>query len=237
MAQLDRAPVYGTGGWRFESSWLRHPRRAHRPLSPTSILVALSAAALAVAAFGLDASAAQACSCVVPPPPAEAREAAASVFEGRVQTVAADEEGVLQVSLEVVRTWKGADAERVEVRTRSGEAACGYTLEPGHSYLIYTETREGDEGGEWVSLCSRTRPIEEADEDVAAFGEGITPANPHGPEWEQLGSEPEQEPAEPPARGGCASCSAGAGGPGGLGAALALLLIATGLWRGRRDPR
>ena len=24
MAQLDRAPVYGTGGWRFESSWIRH---------------------------------------------------------------------------------------------------------------------------------------------------------------------------------------------------------------------
>ena len=25
IAQLDRAPVYGTGGWRFESSWVRHP--------------------------------------------------------------------------------------------------------------------------------------------------------------------------------------------------------------------
>ena len=172
---------------------------------------------------------ADACSCVAPPPPAEARAQAASVFEGRVVSMLSDEDRVLQVVFEVVRTWKGANAERLEVSTAANEAACGYTFREGESYLVYTDERDGTE---WTGLCSRTRPMTEAEEDVVAFGEGITPVDPTGPDWERIETTPGED--DPPARGGCASCTSAGEQSNAPASALLSLLVGGWLFARRR---
>ena len=132
---------------------------------------------------------------------------AGSVFEGRVTAIDAPEGGPVIVTLGVVRAWKRADVESFIVRTQAQGAACGYGFESGQSYLVYTH--QTDEGEEWVSLCSRTRPVEDeqAAADIDAMGAGVTPVDPTGGQ-----EEPPPEPAEVPPieeRGGCASCSVG----------------------------
>jgi hypothetical protein len=180
---------------------------------------------------------ARACSCMMQEQP-EAFEQAASVFEGRVvsQEHPTDPTGEVSVLLDVVRRWKGANEQEVQVVTASNSAACGYNFEDGRSYLVYTHAPTDEEGNpteglERVSLCSRTARIEEAAADLAAMGEGITPVDPHG------GTEAENDVASPPATtqtngqsAGCASCSifspneSGAAPILGSGLVIALLL-------------
>ena len=157
---------------------------------------------------------AHACSCMAQEQP-EAFGQAASVFEGRVVSLEhpTDPSGEVTVLLDVVRRWKGANEQQLQVVTASNSAACGYNFEDGRSYLVYTHAPTDEEGNptdglERVSLCSRTARIEDAAADLAAMGEGITPVDPHG------GSQAENDVAEPPATAqtntqsaGCASCS------------------------------
>ena len=197
-------------------------------------------ASLALAVAAIIAAAperAHACSCMMIEQP-EAFEQSASVFEGHVTRVEAPADphgaGQIRVTLDVVRTWKGADAEQVEVVTASNSAACGYNFEQGKSYLVYTNAGEAG-GPENVSLCSRTAPmdVDSAAADIAAMGEGVTPASPVDPAPPTTGGE---EPAPSPTSGGqttqyeagCASCAVGSerssAGPALLAGALVLLV-------------
>lgn len=150
----------------------------------------------------LVADPAHACSCV-PIDPRQAFERADAVFEGRVLEIerATDPTSPIRVTLAVVQHWKGIDTERAVLETSAGgTAACGVPFEVHTSWLVYA-AREG--GALTASLCSRTSRIEDAREDLAALGAGVVPV--------EVGPEDEVErraPDEPPARGGCASCSA-----------------------------
>lgn len=108
-----------------------------------------------------------ACSCAPPPPPAEARDAADSVFSGTVLSVTPGKNG-LDVEIQVDRSWKKVRCGTVVVQTPSDSAMCGYGFEVGKSYLVYADMQKGKLS---TNLCSRTRTIEEAGEDVAALGE------------------------------------------------------------------
>jgi MYXO-CTERM domain-containing protein len=120
----------------------------------------------------------------------------------------------LRVGFEVVRVWKGIHSEGAVVLTPSDSAACGVLFEAGQSYLVYASS----EGGVLrANNCGGSKPITEADDDLAAIGMGATPFEPREP-----APDPEEE--EPPAAGGCASCSASR--PDGPGAAATLLLFA-----------
>lgn len=119
-----------------------------------------------------------ACKCMVPTVEA-ARADAAALFEGRVLDVAKQtREGEMprvRATLAVVRTWKGLDREeRVEVLTNKDSAACGYEFEKDESYLVYAQRNDGVLH---VSLCSRTRPMAEASEDLKVLGAGSTPVH------------------------------------------------------------
>lgn len=116
--------------------------------------------------FGLS-DMALACTCAPPPPPAEARDAADSVFSGRVLSVTPGKNG-LDVEIQVDRSWKQARCGTVVVQTASDSAACGFGFEVGKSYLVYADIEKGKLT---TSLCSRTRAIEDAGEDLAALGE------------------------------------------------------------------
>lgn len=192
-----------------------------------SSLVAVVAAAL----LALLPNRAAACSCIAPPPPAEALEASSDVFEGVVESIEVvpgddgdDGPGApgaamagMRVTFAVVRTWKGADAERFTVWTASSSAACGYAFEQGESYLVYASDGAGD-GPPQTGLCSRTAKALDAADDLVALGAGVVPVD-----VDPTTQTPEPA-SPPPARGGCASCAAGGDGPmGALGWALALL--------------
>jgi len=149
-------------------------------------------------------STAAACSCVQPPGPKDAAQNSTAVFEGRVTRID-DPQGEPKVHFKMVRSFKGPSSESIEVRTANSSAACGYGFEEGQSYLVYANDFEGTLS---ASLCSRTRLITEATEDLNELGLGVTPFDP-GP-----GSDQKTPPAasvnEAPKKGGCASCTIGA---------------------------
>jgi hypothetical protein len=159
-----------------------------------------------------------ACKCAEPPSAADAQAGAAAVFEGRVTSVTPLGEHDVAVELSVVRTWKNADVEKILVRTRADSAACGFEFQRDQSYLVYAQSAPADAlPGLEVSHCGRTRPIVEADADIAAIGMGSVPVATTGSD---AVVDAEDQPNhsgtthnavltqhERPAAGGCASCS------------------------------
>jgi hypothetical protein len=159
---------------------------------------------------------ARACSCMEMDVPT-AVERADAVFEGRVvEIVRGDPSQPVRVTLEVVQQWKGVDHERVVVETAADSAACGVAFEEGTSWLVYAQ-RAGDVLR--ADLCSRTKRIEDAGEDRAQLGAGVVPVD--------VGEDDGVEaPAhEPPARGGCASCSIVTRSPLPISGMLAMIAI------------
>jgi hypothetical protein len=215
---------------------MRDPRtenQARTEMLRRARALGLTGAAVVAALACLAPARARACSCMSQTP-ADALAQAAAVFEGRVREVApAQPEGEmprqLRVRLQVVRSFKGSGtAEELVVTTAADSAACGYGFELDRSYLVYAlAQRDGLD----VSLCGRTQPIEEADEDLRLLGIGATPVNPGTP---PPLAEEDKAKTEPPARGGCASCSAGAATAGGLGSTLLPLALALAVLTCRR---
>ncbi len=114
-----------------------------------------------------------ACSCVVPGSPSEELAESGAVFLGRPfswKNIGEDDWGgeIVEVAFEVETIWKGPLSETIYVTTRANEASCGYTFS-AHKYIVYTDERFRT----W--LCSRTRPLSEAAEDLAELGPGQAP--------------------------------------------------------------
>ena len=121
---------------------------------------------------------AEACSCAVSGPPCEAAWAANAVFAGRVVEITRNDDPKptdplkmlewshrrLSVRLAVAEKFRGVDAADAIVATSDSGASCGYPFVVGREYLVYAYEREGRL---FVSLCSRTRPLTEAAEDLA----------------------------------------------------------------------
>jgi hypothetical protein len=189
----------------------------------------------------LSARPALACKCALPSVE-EGRADASALFEGRVLSIEEkSREGAMPVNhvkLAVVRSWKGLDREeQVEVTTNTQSAACGYTFAKDTSYLVYARESDGQLD---VSLCSRTRPLADAAEDLAILGAGATPvrvtkaidtdAGGVAKDAAQPGSAQQRPPSEvPPAKKrGCSLAGehgANADGAGALFAGLGLLAL------------
>jgi hypothetical protein len=117
-------------------------------------------------AFGVFPDTASACSCLSSGVPCGALSEGSPVFIGSVQARSdASESRGHDFRLAVVETFSGGTAREVTVRTAADTAACGYPFEVGKTYLVYAR-READ-GRYTVSLCSRTRPLDDADDDIA----------------------------------------------------------------------
>lgn len=193
----------------------------------TPIFATFVAAAAAMGALTTPTPA-HACSCIG----LSAEQAFANadaVFEGRVVAVGPSQFAgqpcggfcpQVLVRLRVVRTWKGADAEEVEVYTEDGGASCGTDFEAATSWLVYA--RDTPDERLVTGLCSGTVRVEEAGEAIQALGAGVTPVDP-GPEPDPAddpgadqdagadeGVEAEESTpgrAAAPGSGGCASCA------------------------------
>ena len=131
---------------------------------------------------------AHACSCLEPSPPLEALEEASAVFSGSVVSFetysfevefdSGRTESYWSVELDVDRVWKGPAASTTFVYVWHGPA-CGYgNFEIGEDFLVYTHQLiydEVDAVSLFVSFCSRTRPLEDAEEDLQELGDGQAP--------------------------------------------------------------
>jgi hypothetical protein len=71
------------------------------------------------------------------------------------------------VKLRVERSWKGPSCTELKVETGRGDGDCGYPFEVGKSYLVYAH-----KDGEVLrtNICTRTRPMDIAEEDLTALG-------------------------------------------------------------------
>jgi hypothetical protein len=123
-------------------------------------------AALTVAAE----SEAFACSCMMSGPPCQAAWTADVVFAGTVASMSPiDDESLgapyqsMLVKFNVERGFVNATAGPVEIVTGMS-SSCGYSFKAGGKYLVYASKTESSRLT--TSICSRTRPIAEAQEDL-----------------------------------------------------------------------
>lgn len=136
----------------------------------------LIVAATVLASLG--AEDALACSCASSGPPCQGTFTADAVFVGTVQSITPipadgpplrpDEHRFpkeLHIAFEAVTPFRGVKGHAVTVSTASSGPACGYQFKEGERYLVYAHHRSG--APEFVvSLCSRTRLLAEAAEDL-----------------------------------------------------------------------
>lgn len=162
------------------------------------------------------------------PAPSVARDQADAVFEASVESIQSSSPGpdtMVRYELAVHRVFKGDLPALAAIVTPASSAACGRSFVLGRRYLIYAHrTAEGDLSD---SMCSRTRQISAADEDLAALGAGTPPPAPPSPEAHSQ-EPPRIEPEAPPAHAGPApstrsGCDLGGVGGSGVGLLLALL--------------
>ena len=118
---------------------------------------------------------AQACSCAGPGQSCQAFGSSAAVFVGtvtgvRTREAKADAKGEIDwtprlFKFTVVQAYSGVAGTEVEVATGRGGGDCGYYFRTGETYLVYAYG--GGEGKPLAtSICSRTRPVAEAGEDL-----------------------------------------------------------------------
>jgi hypothetical protein len=144
-------------------------------LSRVSRISALLAAVLLAALLAPATRLAYACSCAEPDPPQLALDKAAAVFAGQVRRVdltagtLISSNDPVTVGFDVRQVWKGPVAATLAAQTARSDASCGYSFMAGQAYLIYAS---GSESNLQVTLCSRTRPLGNAAEDLAVLGPG-----------------------------------------------------------------
>lgn len=99
----------------------------------------------------------------------------AAVFSGKVLEVRRNQQetGVftrVEAVIEVERIWKGVEKRTISVFTSNQSSACGYGFKKGESYLVYAS--KDAEGRLITSICSRTRRMKDAGDDLKELGEG-----------------------------------------------------------------
>ena len=131
--------------------------------------------------FMVLSSDANACDCVSGGKPCHDYWNAAAVFTGTViySSTTTSKRGEYDVRERLVRfnidqAFRGVKGKEVEVRTGLGDSDCGYNFRLGGQYLVYAY---GDEDKLATGICSRTRPVSEAADDLAYF-QGLATAEP-----------------------------------------------------------
>ncbi|HEY7287441.1 MAG TPA: carboxypeptidase regulatory-like domain-containing protein [Vicinamibacterales bacterium] len=134
--------------------------------------------ALIGATLLMPVASANACSCVSIGEACQNFFQVDSVFVGRVVSiddlVQADQPGGQtglprhkRVQIEVAETFRGdVSVGRITVFTGQGGGDCGYPFKMDGAYMVYAH-RDRTSNELTVAICSRTRPLNEADEDLA----------------------------------------------------------------------
>jgi len=118
---------------------------------------------------------ASACTCLPSKGVAQEVEISSAVFSGKVIEIkrhdrTEDPLGQVEVVFEVNKSWKGVDKRSISVFTGSNSASCGYGFKKGLTYLVYTGG--SPQGQLSTSICSRTKRLNKAREDLRILGVG-----------------------------------------------------------------
>lgn len=155
-------------------------------------LVRLSATLLALLLPAFLAPEARACSCMFGGlSPCQEYWKADAVFVGAVvgESKFTLDEGTYKETMRLVRLaveqpLRGVEGSEVEVATGWGGGDCGYEFRRGQRYVVYARRGEKD-GRLYTGICMRTRPLAEADEDLA-YVRGLGSAEPTGTVFGQV---------------------------------------------------
>ena len=121
-------------------------------------------ASLALFASVLWPTSADACSCAGSTLPCEAAGQADAIFVGHVVAIAsATGSPTSQVELAVVEQFRGLRSPQITLSM--GGSNCDYPFTMGESYIVYAHRSQ--DGQLSTSICTRTRPVAEANEDLA----------------------------------------------------------------------
>jgi hypothetical protein len=144
-------------------------------------------------------SAADACSCVGGTPLCQSFWTTDAVFSGEVISIASTPNPSGEkypahrlVRFKVIDAFRGDVGGVVEVATGAGGGDCGYNFIQGMTYLVYAHVGKS---GLSTSICTRTRVLSQAGDDVAyirgalqqpsaagrVFGRVVSPRDPDGP--------------------------------------------------------
>ncbi len=133
------------------------------------------------------------CSCPMSGPPCQAAATADSVFVGTVRGIESIDrdpssgfDRLVLVRMDVERWFVNAVPRQVEIVTGPGGGDCGYRFTNGGRYLVYAGKTQTSRYT--TSICSRTRPFDEAREDLrylTSMPAAGTPARVYGAvsEW------------------------------------------------------
>src|SRR5437764_3457196 len=128
-----------------------------------------------IAVLVLVASRTFACECAGSRPPCQEYWEASVVFIGTVinsRTVTVKEgtypEQMRAVRISLDEIFRGVEGAEVEVLTGFGGGDCGFGFRQAQQYLVYTY--RSDDGKLRTSICTRTRSISEAENDLAYIG-------------------------------------------------------------------
>ncbi len=103
----------------------------------------------------------------------ENRENAQAVFSGKVTKIILSdapkgkEPFSAEVHFKVIKSWKGITTEEAIVHTAHICCICGFPFKVGKEYLVYAY----GEKGLGTDICTRTRRLQYASEDVKFLGE------------------------------------------------------------------
>jgi hypothetical protein len=151
----------------------------------SSVLITLTTLTVLTLGATRDASA---CSCERPGPPCQDAFRADAAFAGTVTNISElpDDRPPLppgqgrlargfRVEFEDVVPFRGVQGRVVNVVTAGSGPECGYAFSRGQRYLVYA-SRSRDGAQLVASICSRTRPIANASEDLAFLQTLSTPS-------------------------------------------------------------
>jgi hypothetical protein len=126
------------------------------------------------------ASDATACSCMSGIPLCESFWKTPVVFDGDVLRIeripdSARPSAFLRrlVTFKVIRAYRGGVESTIQIATGSSDADCGYPFEIGDRYLVYAHDSAGTLS---TGLCSRTRPLSKAAEDLEYLETAFDPS-------------------------------------------------------------
>ena len=126
---------------------------------------------VALTVFGLFASfasltdqRAMACVCVRPGSPREELQRVDAVFSGEVSSVSRE-----KIEFKVEKFWKGPRAKRISIEYE--QSTCTYVFAVGKKYLVYAY----GSGIFSTSICTRTKELDKASDDLKELGEGKEP--------------------------------------------------------------
>ena len=110
------------------------------------------------------------------------KERSDAVFSGVVEDIRWNGGDNERIIFTIEKIWKGLEPERKEIQIFTDRPSlvekftdknlgCGFLFEEGEKYLVYTYVEKASPHR--VSRCSRTKKLEEAEEDIKILNEGL----------------------------------------------------------------